>query len=181
MNYYAKFITYLKTPSKCYIPKCKAECCTNVPLPEGFVESKRGRIQRPILYAAKLGKNSPSDDFDSFIYNTTQNPIQLMRVNGKIKPIIPPEILEKMDPQPSDSQIAYLRIIYKPYENYCPFMTKFRKCAVYEERPAICREYGTLTDKQNQCSLKASPLEIIKDFIEIAKFALLHPFKNPYK
>lgn len=42
----------------------------------------------------------------------------------------------------------------------CPFLTKDKKCAVYDKRPYICKQYGTRTEKYHfltcQCQITDS-------------------------
>ena len=50
--------------------------------------------------------------------------------------------------------------------SFNPFIKNNAKCSVYKERPQICREFGTLKDKQNICPEKTSRLDIIKYYIK---------------
>ncbi len=34
--------------------------------------------------------------------------------------------------------------VLSEYENKCPFLTITNKCAIYENRPPLCKEFGTL-------------------------------------
>ena len=38
--------------------------------------------------------------------------------------------------------------------NKCPFLTQTNKCNIYENRPQLCREYGTLDIKTCHCDLQ---------------------------
>ena len=40
------------------------------------------------------------------------------------------------------------------FENKCPFLTKANRCNIYEHRPKICREYGTLDTPSCRCHLQ---------------------------
>jgi len=158
-----KLKTYLTTPAKCFIPKCKAHCCTNAPLPEDFLPKHYEKIQRNIYSGINIGQNDPRDTFNSVIYNTTPNPIQLIGVdeNGHTIVGIPPEMLKKLQIK-SMEEIQALMAKYNQYDNYCPFITSHARCSVYSERPPICREFGTAPGKENICPEKATPLEIYK-------------------
>ena len=70
MNKITKFKQYLTTPSKCFIPKCKAHCCINAPLPEGFLPKHKDKIQRQIFGSFNMGQNDPRDTYNSIIYST---------------------------------------------------------------------------------------------------------------
>lgn len=155
--------SYLKTPTKCYIPICKAKCCTNAPLPEDFLPKFEGRIQRQIYSAVNIGQNDPRDTFNSIIYNTTQNPIQVVGrdQHGNSVFSIPKKVIEELNIK-SMEQIQDLLKKYDGFENYCPFITDFGKCSVYAHRPHICREFGTAPGKINWCPEKSSRLDVLK-------------------
>ena len=159
-----KFKSYIFTPQKCFIPRCKARCCTNVPLPEGFVESHRPYLQREIYSAINIGKNDFVDSYNSIIFNTTKNPIQLVGVNEKGHGIlgIPPEIAKKIN----EEQLQMYVDNYHQYDNYCPFITDYARCSLYEQRPPICQAYGTFPGRQNYCHEKSSRFDILKYFLK---------------
>lgn len=166
--------TYLTEPSKCFVQRCKARCCTNVPLPEDFLPSHTEKIQRKIYSGINIGHNDPRDTYNSVIYNTTQNPIQLIGVdqNGNAVVGIPPKVIEELQIK-SMEQIQALMANYNQYENYCPYITTKARCSIYEQRPPICREFGTDPAPINHCHEKSSRLDIakfyIKDFFELQK------------
>lgn len=158
-----KIKSYLNTPIKCYIPKCNAKCCINAPLPEDFLPKFESRIQRPIYSGINIGQNDPRDTFNSIIYNTTPNPIQIIGFDqyGNKLMGIPKKVMEELNIK-SQEQIQALMDQYDKFKNYCPFITDFGKCSVYEHRPPICREFGTAPGKINFCPEKSSRLEILK-------------------
>lgn len=156
--------TYLTTPSKCYIPKCKAHCCTNAPLPENFLPKHTDKIQRNIYSGINIGKNDPCDSFNSVIYNTTTNPIQLIGLDATTgAPLvgIPPKIMEELQIK-SMEQIQALMEKYNQFDNYCPLITDYARCSVYEARPQICKDFGSAPGPENICPEKSSRLEIFK-------------------
>lgn len=166
--------TYLTTPSKCYIPKCKAICCADAPLPVDFLPKHKDKIQRNIYNITNIGRNDPKDTYDSVLFNTTGNPIQLLGVDQYGNKIvgIPKEIMEKMQIK-SMEEIEALMDSYKKYPNYCPFITDYGRCNVYQQRPPICKEFGTDPNPINKCPEKATPLEVFKDkFINTPKESL---------
>lgn len=167
MNKIQKFRTYLTSPQKCFIPKCKAHCCINAPLPEDFLPTMQSRIQRRIYSSVNIGQNDLRDKFNSVIYNTTPSPIQVLGVdqNGNKVLGIPKEVIEQLQIK-SKEQIAALVEQYNEYKNYCPFITDYARCAVYEHRPPICREFGSSPLKIDQCPEKASRLDIMKFFVK---------------
>ena len=169
-----KLKTYLTTPSICYIPKCKARCCAEAPLPVDFLPKHKDKVQRPIYNIINIGHNDPRDTYDSVMFNTTGNPIQLIGIdqNGNKVVGIPKDVLKKMQIK-SQQQIEELLEHYNKFKQYCPFLTDYGRCNVYSERPPICREFGTDPAPINKCPDKASRLEVIKyrvkDFIAFYK------------
>lgn len=168
--------TYLKTPSKCFIPKCKAICCSDAPLPIDFLPKHQDKVQRKIFNITNIGHNDPRDTYDSVFFNTTGNPLQVLGVDqyGQKVVGIPKDIVKKMNLK-SMEQIQALMDDYKKHPNYCPFITDYGRCNVYSERPPICREFGTDPAPINRCSEKSTPLEVLKyktrEFFEIQKDA----------
>lgn len=177
MSYYTKVRTYLNSPVKCFIPKCKARCCVDAPLPEGFLDKHKGRIQRSIYSAVNIGQNDPKDTFNSVIYNTTPSPVQLLGLdqNGNKLVGIPKEVIKELNIK-SMEQIQELLNDYGRYKNYCPFITTYGKCSVYEHRPIICREFGSSPLKVDYCPKKSSRLDIIKFYAKT-----LFNFKENFK
>ncbi len=159
-----KINRYLKSPAKCFIPKCKARCCIEAPLPEGFVDKFQSRIQRRIYSGLNIGINDPKDKYNSIVYNT--NPIGIVnidRTTGQKIYGISKQTMEELQIK-SMEDIKKLLNEYeaKKIYNYCPFITDYGKCSVYEHRPDICREFGTSPAKVDYCPEKSSRLDIIK-------------------
>ena len=146
-----KITTYLTEPSKCFIAKCKARCCQDAPLPEDFLAQYPQELRRNIYSAVNIGRNDPRDTYNSVIYNTTPNPVQLVGFDQDGHKImgIPQKVMEELEIK-SMEQVKALIEDAKNYRNYCPFLTDF----------------GTLPDKINQCPEKASRLEIIKFYVK---------------
>lgn len=176
-------------PSKCFIPKCKARCCVNAPLPEGFLPKFKDKIKLPIYSATNIGVNDIKDTYNSIVYNT--KPIKFIGYDEKGNSLlgIPKEVVEAYQIQ-SMEQVDQLLEAYKDILNYCPFITKYAKCSVYKDRPPICKEFGTDTKNPlNKCPEKASRLEVLKSYFEYAfdfkasfksiKEAISQKFKKP--
>ena len=167
--------TYLKSPSKCFIPKCKARCCINAPLPEDFLPKHKDKVQRHIFSAVNMGQNDPRDTYNSVIYST--RPITFIGFDetGKSLYGISKETMERYQLK-SMEDIERLLMSFEEQKiyNYCPFITDYARCSVYKERPPICREFGTMPGVQNVCPDKASRNEIlkfnIKSFLDIKGF-----------
>ena len=163
-----KFNQYLKSPTKCFIPRCKAHCCIDAPLPEDFVNRFQSRIQRRIYSGLNIGINDPKDTYNSIVYNT--RPIGIVdidRTTGEKLYGISKETMEELQLK-SMEDIKKLLNEYeaKKIYNYCPFITDYGKCSVYEHRPPICREFGTSVAKVDRCPEKSSRLDIIKFLIK---------------
>lgn len=157
--------TYLTAPSKCFIPKCKAHCCADAPLPIDFLPKHDQQIQRSIYGITNIGRNDPRDKYDSVLFNTTGNPIQILGVDQDGHKVlgIPKDKLKKMQIK-SQEQIQALLEDYQAYPNYCPFLKNNGRCNVYTERPPICKEFGTDPDPINFCPDRVSRLGIM-DFV----------------
>lgn len=167
MKILRKTVDYFNTPTKCFIPKCRARCCIDAPLPEGFLERFNSRIQRPIYSGLNIGINDPKDNFNSIVYNT--RPIQLINIDrntGKKIYGISKDMLDELQVRSMDD----INTLLNNYEaqkiyNYCPFITDYGRCAVYEHRPPICREFGTSFAKVDLCPDKSSRFDIIKFYL----------------
>lgn len=169
-----KLKAYLTEPSKCFIPKCKAHCCINAPLPEDFLPKHQDKIQRQIFGSFNMGVNDLRDTYNSIIYSTRPIIFIGYDTEGKMLATISPEMVEKLNIQSMEDVNRLLneyeaRKIY----NYCPFIQSDARCSVYSERPPICREFGTKPGDINKCPEKSSRLEVakykIKDFIDYHK------------
>lgn len=183
-----RFKNYLTEPSKCFIPKCKARCCVNAPLPEGFLEKHKNKVQLDIFSATNIGINDEKDTYNSIVYNT--KPIKFIGYdkNGNALMGIPKEVVERLQIV-STEQVQKLLELYDGVLNYCPFITEHAKCSVYKDRPPICKEFGTdLTNPLNKCPDKSSRLEVLKSNIKyffdykttfkVIKSILLEKFKK---
>ncbi|MDE6138089.1 MAG: YkgJ family cysteine cluster protein [Candidatus Gastranaerophilales bacterium] len=166
--------TYLTTPSKCFIPKCKAKCCINAPLPEDFLPKHKDKIQRQVFGGFNMGVNDIRDKYDSIIYSTRPVIFMGYDVEGNMLATINPEVMKQLQLKTMDD----INNLLNEYEakkiyNYCPFIQDNARCSVYSDRPPICREFGTAPGKINKCPEKATPLEVwkakIQNFLEIQK------------
>ncbi len=170
----SKLKTYLTAPTKCFVQKCKARCCINVPLPEGFLPKHKEKIQRQVFGGFNMGINDPKDTYNSIIYST--RPIIFMGydVNGNSIATISPEMIEKLNIHSmEDVQRLLNEYEARKIYNYCPFIQNDARCSIYSERAPICKEFGTAPGKENICPEKSSRLEIakykVKNFFEFQK------------
>lgn len=167
MSKISQIKSYITAPSKCFIPKCKARCCINAPLPEGFLEKFQSRIQRTVYSGINIGQNDPKDSFNSIVYST--RPIQFIGYdeNGKSLYGISKDMLEKLQLKSmEDVQRLLKEYDEKEIYNYCPFITDYARCSVYEHRPSICRDFGSSPLKVDRCPDKSSRLDIFKFFFK---------------
>ncbi len=156
--------TYLTTPSKCFIPKCKSHCCINAPLPEGFLPKHQDKIQRQIFGGFNMGINDVEQDtYNSIIYSTRPVIFMGYDLEGNTIAAIRPDIMEQLQLKNQKDVSKFIEELdAKKIFNYCPFIKNDASCSVYSERPTICREFGTAPGKKNECPDKASRLEIMK-------------------
>ena len=169
---------YFIEPSQCFIPKCKARCCVNAPLPEGFLPRFKDKVQLDIFSATNIGVNDFNDTYNSIVYDT--NPIKIIGKDedGKLLMGISQNVIERFQIQ-SQEQIQKLMELFDGVPNYCPFVTEHGRCAVYEDRPPICKDFGTDTKNPlNKCPEKASRLEILKSNIKYNIEAFKGTFKH---
>lgn len=172
---------YLTKPSKCYIPKCKAKCCINAPLPEGFLPSHADKIQREIYGAFNMGQNDIRDTYNSIIYSTRPITFIGYDIEGKALYGITKETMEKYQLKSMQDIQEFINYFDdNKFYNYCPFIDVYARCSVYESRPPICKEFGTMPGDLNVCPEKASLLEIFKSKTsELFDFrATFNRFKN---
>ena len=94
-----KITTYFTEPSKCFIAKCKARCCQDAPLPEDFLAQYPKELRRNIYSAVNIGRNDPRDTYNSVIYNTTPNTVQLVGFDQEGHKIvgIPQKVMEELE------------------------------------------------------------------------------------
>lgn len=52
-------------------------------------------------------------------------------------------------PSQGGLQVIPITNLFNKIRNKCPFLTKECKCNIYDNRPQICREYGTSKDKSS--------------------------------
>ena len=75
----------------------------------------------------------------------------------KDKVVNPVHGFYEMDNLPEQGGIQGIAItnLINKIKNKCPFLTKECKCNIYDNRPQICREYGTSKDKSStlHCNL----------------------------
>lgn len=175
----ANLKTYLTKPTKCFIPKCKAHCCINAPLPEDFLPKHTDKITRKIYSGINIGQNGMEDKYNSIIYNTTPNPLQLVgkTFDGHSLYGISKKMIDFYQIK-SQEQLDEIIAKYESWQNYCPFITDYGKCNVYTERPPICREFGTSEDKLNLCPEKSSRLDIMKFYLKDFGNFYLNPVKK---
>jgi Fe-S-cluster containining protein len=186
--------SYLFEKDQCFIPKCKAKCCANAPLPEGFAEKMKGCASRDIYYAVNIGKNDSRDSFNSVIFNTRPLPLVPIGHASKSSDMLyhfNEKFAKELGIKSRDEAVKRLmELEAQGGYNYCPFLNEYGRCQVYAGRPPICREFGTAPGIINICPDKASRWEIIKynlkdisfkDFILFYKNLIANAFKKLQK
>lgn len=158
--------SYMSEKDLCFIPRCKARCCANAPLPEGFAEKMRGCARRDVYYSVNIGKNDSRDPFNSVIHNTRPSPLVLVGLDSKSGDTIyhfNQKFAKQLGIKTKDEAVQQLKDFEaQQVYNYCPFLNEYGRCQVYESRPPICREFGTAPGLINVCRDKSSRWDIIK-------------------
>jgi len=62
--------------------------------------------------------------------------------------------------------------------NYCPFLTEYGRCSVYDHRPPICREFGSSPLAINYCPNKSSRYDILKTYLKAIPLGMYRFYKN---
>lgn len=99
---------------KC-LHRCKSECCTWVPMKQEFLETHQDKFQRPVYGVAEI-EGGPK-----CVYAITHIETKETKIDGKM------QLVNGIDKQ----------------KQICPFLTSKYRCAVYADRPNICRAFGT--------------------------------------
>lgn len=187
MSGISKIKSYFTTPYKCFIPRCKAHCCINVPLPEKFYEQNRAAAQRPVFSIMPMKNIAYGQAYDAEVCNTS--PVRQVigfDKNGDLVHGVPSPTLEAFGVKTQEDLKLFLKQNGE-IANYCPFITEYCRCAVYDHRPPICHEFGTMPGKINYCPDKSSRWDIIKftlkawspkTFIENVSYLLKQKFKT---
>ena len=133
----------------CYIPKCKAICCSDAPLPEHFIVDaiKKKENLRPILRVSSIG--CQPEYGQSVIVFTNPKRYHGKNVEGR-------QMWEIKDGAFNDP-------------NYCPMLTDYGKCSVYDKRPQICRDFNTQDDFDCPSALTKEEyiISVLKDFFGV--------------
>lgn len=146
----------------CYIPKCKARCCSGAPLPETLIKFvNKDKIVRPILMTFPAPKNNPY--CENAVIPITK-PIENYIIKSK-KRIDGRRVFE----------LDTNKVFADPY-NFCPFLNTKGRCNIYEQRPAVCRDFG----KKGwfDCDQMVTRKELIKLKLQTLKNALKMTFDS---
>ncbi len=122
-----------KRCSKCNIQKCKAECCTWVPLSENFIHKHENKLQRPIYAMNIIFEGTDGNNVGQCI----TNPEKLTDEKRKE--------LKEQGFSVTDEQQFYI----DKTKQSCPFLTIDYKCAVYHDRPELCKKFGSTFEDDN--------------------------------
>lgn len=126
----------------CYTPKCKANCCVSAPLPYGFIADNKTKITRNIITTVPAPRNNRYCIGAEVPITTarTLEPAGAIHINEK-------------------SVKAWKIKSLFVEGNYCPFLRRGDyKCNVYENRPPICRSFGT--PEGHKCSQQINIVEL---------------------
>lgn len=125
----------------CYIPRCKATCCTSPPIPEKQFEElmATGKAVRKVIVAIEAPRANRFC-IDAVVPITT---LKALRYHGKYH----------------NGHNMWGVNVYTP-NNFCPFLNAQHRCNVYENRPPICRSFGS--PDGHECDLMMTKAEIRK-------------------
>lgn len=123
-----KYNQFVKTPKYCVIDKCKARCCSSAPLPLSLINyTKQDKFIRPVQMTF------PAPDYNPYCHNA-------------VIPITKPlDKLIKLTGKTQDGRNVFeldIQKVLNAVDNYCPFLTEYGRCNIYESRPPICRDFG---------------------------------------
>jgi len=127
----------------CYIPSCKAACCISPPLPEKeFTE-----LQKTHKPARKIITAVEAPQVNRFCIDA-------------VVPITTTKALEYRGRMNNNRKMWAVNVYTDG--NYCPFLNKNYRCDVYENRPPICRYFGSETGRQCDHMLTKREIRIFK-------------------
>ena len=112
----------------CLIPKCKARCCSNAPIPYRFFERmatfNQEKFVRNVYDTIPAPQTNPYCRDAILPITWNKYPLKVVKQNGK--------------------KVYALDVgeIIKDEKNYCPFLTVYGRCNIYESRPKVCRDFG---------------------------------------
>ena len=133
----------------CYIPKSKAICCARAPIPQKlYNEFKSKEVRKTIVpFRAPMNNHYCKDA----IVTITSH--KALRYAGKC----------------SIGKNKWVVNLYAD-DNYCAFLNKNYKCNIYNNRPPICRDFGTIKGLPCPHQISKSKLILYKsgDFIKRA-------------
>lgn len=125
----------------CYIPKCKAICCASAPIPKDTFD----------LFQL-LGKAARKTII------TYDAPLNNRYCKGAVIPLTTPKAL-KYRGKTRDGRNMWQVNLYAE-DNYCSFLDKNYKCNIYENRPPVCRNFGT--EYGRSCPAQVTKAELYK-------------------
>lgn len=109
----------------CYIPKCKAICCASAPIPEKLYHILKPKEVRKTIIPFIAPQNNHYCK-DAIVTITS---LKALEYAGKMP----------------DGHNMWKVNLYAA-DNYCAFLKKNYKCNIYDNRPPICRDFGSKKD-----------------------------------
>ena len=145
----------------CWIPKCKARCCANAPLPKHYIEHSniRNKALRKIFGVIPAPNNNPYCK-DAVIPITQPLEKYVIKTNKTLDGKTVWEL--------------HTDNVFSDAENYCPFIDEYARCNIYKQRPPVCRDFGV--KKGWECDLQIGFWELIKEHLKIGKNVLKEIF-----
>ena len=114
----------------CLIPVCKARCCASAPQQTIWLNNME--VFEPDKFIRKIFAKIPAPNNNPYCRDAVipvtkpleSYPLKVQKINGKKV-----YVLDENE-------------ILKDEKNYCPFLTVYGRCNIYERRPQVCRDFG---------------------------------------
>ena len=141
----------------CYTPYCNATCCTSPPIPESQYNElmATGKSVRKVIVAIDAPRANRFCK-DAVVPITT---LRALNHHGKLH----------------NGRNMWGVNVYT-HNNLCPFLNEQKRCNVYENRPPICRSFGS--PEGHECDLMLTKSQIRK--LKVKEF-FKQFFKRVYK
>lgn len=114
----------------CLPPVCHVRCCSSAPQQQIWLNNME--VFEPDKFIRKIFAKIPAPNNNPYcrdavipVTKPLENyPLKVQKVNGK--------------------KVFVLDVgeILKDEKNYCPFLTEYGRCNIYERRPQVCRDFG---------------------------------------
>lgn len=123
-----KYDNIFNKPKYCYLPHCHARCCSSAPIPDLFL-----KFVKPEKQVRKIFMTVPAPQTNPYckdaVIPITKPLDKLIKPSGKTK----------------DGRKVFeldLAKVLNAEDNFCPYLTDYGRCNIYDFRPKVCRDFG---------------------------------------